>query len=257
VREQFRFRIGYRLLMSFAVVVGLGLAPLPSARAGFIVLASGTGGSLVSGQTYNETRGVDVTVLTSSDLLVTSMRLDDLSIGSAASALVGARIYDSSTNLLITSANTVITSSGSVFLPISATLTSGDSFRLAFYVETTPLFQGSGVFFDPDPAGLGGFPYIESQGILRINSAHSINTDSFPSNANIFVPQITVEATLLDAVPAPSSLVLLGLGAIALAAYGWRYQKPSTTEVAGSIVMVAPGAMPTALGEGVQGFKRA
>jgi hypothetical protein len=186
-----------------------------------IVLTSGTSGSTVFGQSYNETRGVDLTVLTSGNLGVTSMQLDGLSIGAASSALVGARIYDSGTTLLLASANTTIVSSGVVSLPIFANLSSGGTYRLAFYVETDPSQLGSGTFFDPNPPGSGGsFPYTESLGLLRINNAYSIVSDSFPSTQNFFVPQITVQAT---AVPEPSTVTLLGLGIVALC--GWRRRK--------------------------------
>ena len=208
-----------QLCLALAVVI-LG------AQASFatpIVLTSGTSGSLLIGQSYNETRGVDVTVLTSGALVVTSMQLDGLSIGTASSALVGARIYDSGTTLLLASAVTTISSNGVVSLPISANLSSGGTFRLAFYVETSPSSQGSGTVFDPAPSGSGGFPYTESLGLLRINNAYStISTDSFPSLSNIFVPQITVEAT---AVPEPSTLPLLGLGIVSLCGCGWRRRK--------------------------------
>lgn len=96
-----------QLCLALAVVI-LG------AQASFatpIVLTSGTSGSLMIGQSYNETRGVDVTVLTSGALVVTSMQLDGLRIGAASLAHVGARIYDSGTTLLLASADTTIGSS--------------------------------------------------------------------------------------------------------------------------------------------------
>jgi hypothetical protein len=205
------------LLLSFCAI---SLPAVRPASAVSIDLTSDTSGSLVSGQSFNETRGVDVTVLSPMDLIVTSMRLDGLIIGSP--ALVGARIYDSTTRLLIAAGNTTVIAGGPVSIPITATLISGDQFRLAFNVATVTPGTGSGTFFDPAPPGTGGFPYTESLGLLQINSAHSISTDSFPSNDNFFVPQITVEATI---VPEPDSITLLGLAAVSLVVWGWRKKR--------------------------------
>jgi len=181
-RDCFRFTVyekWVRYIFVGAIVIAL------SSRFAFgttIDLTSGTSGSLTGvAQSYNETRGVDVTVLSSSDLHVTSMTLDGLQGGGAISAFVGARIYNSSSSLLIASAGVTISSSGSVVVPISATLVAGGNYRVAFYVQTTPLSLASAYVFDPAPLGLGGFPYTETTGLLRINSPHQIATDSFPS----------------------------------------------------------------------------
>ena len=61
--------------------------------------------------------------------------------------------------------------------------------------------------FDPD-----SFPYTESTGTLDVNQAYSIASDSFPTNPNIFVPQITI------AVPEPDQLTLLVSGLLGLLA---------------------------------------
>ncbi|MGH7771675.1 MAG: SBBP repeat-containing protein, partial [Candidatus Binatia bacterium] len=164
----------------------------PSINVFTIQVISGTTGTVFGGQSFNETRGVDVSVLTSSNLLVLSMTLNGLNVGQP--TFVGARIYDSSTTVLIASADTTVVSSGPVTIPISATLVPGASYRLAFFVQAG--VSGSGDMFDPDPPGSGGFPYIESTGSLRLNSAHSIISDSFPKGPNIFVPMID-----LDVVP--------------------------------------------------------
>src|SRR5271170_7220420 len=97
-----------------AVVLALG-ADLASAQE-TINLTSGTGGSLTGvPQSYNETRGVDVTVLSGTDLLVESMTLVGFDgSGIATAAVLGARIYDTSTQLLIASADVTTSSIGPV-----------------------------------------------------------------------------------------------------------------------------------------------
>jgi hypothetical protein len=172
-----------------AVVVVAALAA--DAFAGSIHLTSGPAGTFMPGQSYNETRAVDVKVLSASAISVNAMRLDALSIGGATSATVGARVYDS-TSALIASADVVVTSGGSVTIPIAVTLASGSEHRIGFYVETNPLFQASATVFDPDPPSIGGFPYVESTGKLRIEAAWSVGSDSYPINMNTAVPEITL-----------------------------------------------------------------
>jgi len=94
---------------------------------------------------------------------------------------VGARVYDSSSTLLLASSHTIIFSSGPVTIPIFVTLLSGDDYRVAFYVATSPANQATGIYFDPDPPFVGGTPYNESLGFFTINNAHIISTDSFPN----------------------------------------------------------------------------
>jgi hypothetical protein len=160
-------------------------------------VTSGTSGSLTPvGQSYNETRAVDVTELSDLDFCITSMTLRGLGIGSATSAVVGARIYNTSDTSLVAQNSVTIFSGGTVTVPISATLVSGGIYRIGFYVETSPQSRGYGFFFDPDPPGLGGFPYTEATGLLRINNAYSIASDTFPANWNIYVPQMTFEGIL-------------------------------------------------------------
>jgi len=190
-----------KLRTRYAHVSGIGTALILLSNgpglADSIDVTSGTSGSLTPvPQSYNETRGVDVTVLSGLDLRITSMTLRGLYTGSAKSALVGARIYNSSNTSLLASASITISGGGTITVPISATLASGGNYRVGFYVETDPKWQGSGTLFDPDPPGLGGFPYIDATGVLRINNAYSIAADSFPSNWNIYVPPLELEAAL-------------------------------------------------------------
>jgi hypothetical protein len=160
------------------------------ARPTCLSLSADAPGTLVSGQSFNETRGVDVTVLSAADLAVSSMKLAGLNIGGATSALVGARIYDSASQVLVGAGEVTVTAGGSVTVPISATLVAGANYRVAFYVATTPASLGSGTFV----SNAGGFPFTEATGLLRINSAHAKPADVFPSNPNNAIPQICLQA---------------------------------------------------------------
>ena len=113
------------------------------------------------------------------------------------SGLAKAVIYDSNTQSLLASAQGTLTG-GTITLAISATLVSGDEYRIGFYG-----LLGSGTEFVPS------FPYTESSGLLRINSAWDIATDSFPVNSNLDVPEISLQVTQ---VPEPARLILLGAG---------------------------------------------
>jgi hypothetical protein len=204
-----------------AVVLALG-ADLASAQE-TINLTSGTGGSLTGvPQSFNETRGVDVTVLSGTDLLVESMTLAGFDgSGIATSAVLGARIYNTGTQLLIASADVTTSSVGPVTVPISATLVSGGDYRVAFFAVTTPPNHGEATLFDPD--GLNYLtPYTEADGLMRINGAYDIATDSFPSNPNVFVPQISL---LVVPVPEPGSMALLGIGLLGVLDFRRRFRK--------------------------------
>jgi hypothetical protein len=142
------------------------------------------------GQSYNETRAVDVTVLSSSDLSVEGMVLDGYRLNGTGSAVVGARIYDSSTNALVSTSSDVNLSGPSILVPISvpvsATLVSGRNYRIGFYAMGNPQSPSSGDFFLPS------FPYTESTGLFRINSGWDVGADAFPQTPNLAAPRVTI-----------------------------------------------------------------
>ncbi len=161
-------------------------------HAQMIDLTSG-GAGVVTGvpQSYNETRGVDVTVL-ASPVNITSMTLHRFCSGGANdSGFVGARIYNSATQALLFSHDTVVHPmyDDSVAIPVSYTLSAGQSYRISFscYGYGNNNNSGSGFMYQPT------FPYNDSGNLLQINSAHAGTVNTFPNNVNIFVPFITLK----------------------------------------------------------------
>jgi hypothetical protein len=163
-----------------------------------IFLDSGVSGSTTINQSYNENRGVDVTVLSPQDLLVTSMTLS----GIGGTGTAEAEIYNSNTQALIASASGTLTG-GTITLSISAILQTGSEYRIAYGGN---LRSGNG--FLPST-----FPYTETSGLLRINGSWDGSVGSFPNTPNFEVPEISLNAT---AVPEPATLALLGISAAAL-----------------------------------------
>jgi hypothetical protein len=156
-------------------------------------LVSGATGTAIQGQSYSETRAVDVTVLSPSDLAVERMVLDGYLLYAGCTAVVGARIYDSSTNALVSTSSDVNLSGPSIAIPISipvsATLVSGRNYRIGFSALGNP--SSSGNFFVPS------FPYTESTGLFRINSAWDDAPDAFPQVPNLFAPRVTIRTRSL------------------------------------------------------------
>jgi hypothetical protein len=148
------------------------------------------------GQSYNETRALDVTVLYPSALAVEHITLDGYRLLGTGTALVGARIYASSTNALVSSSQDVTISGPSVdvpiTIPVSAALSSGARYRIGFYVMGNPPAPSGADVFQP-----ASFPYSDQSGRFRINSTHSVGADAFPQGANAFAPRVTVRTHLL------------------------------------------------------------
>ena len=149
-------------------------------------------GTLTPGQSFNETRAADVTVLSNGPETVRSLTLRGLSIGGATSAQVGARIYNLSGTLLA-SANATITASATVTIPISATLAPGNTYRIGFYVQTNPTGTGNAAVLAVTGATLTSFPaYTDPTGRFKVVAAWDSSGDVFPTNSDIFLPQMTV-----------------------------------------------------------------
>jgi uncharacterized delta-60 repeat protein len=208
------------------VVAGALVLSARLAVAATINLDSGGSGSFTPGQTYNETRAADVTVLSPLNLQVTSMTLSGIN----GSGLAKAVIYDANTQSLLASAQGTL-SGGTITLAISATLLSGNEYRIGFYGQLT-----SGTVFQPS-----SFPYVESSGLLRINSAWESVTDGFPANSNLEVPEVSLQVTqaqpapgFLDPTFAGSGLSRIGFGGGQAFAHAAAVQSDSKLVMGGS-----------------------
>jgi hypothetical protein len=148
----------------------------------------GSGGFTGVGQSFNESRGIDVTVLSTVGIQITSMTLNQFNVSFDGMAVVGARIYNSATSALLYSHDTTVYNIyyGPVSMPVSFLLVPGQSYRIGFYCSGTNS-DNSAIMFQPTV-----FPYIESTNVLRINHAYSLLADAFPSGVNIFVPMVSL-----------------------------------------------------------------
>lgn len=205
----------YRGLSQFFAAIAVFI--LGSGMAGASIytinMESGTTGTVFGGQSYNETRAVDVTVLSPLDLGVSSMTLSGINGTGTADAV----IYNSNTHALVASASGTLTG-GTITLAISATLISGDEYRIGFYG-----LLGSGTEFEPSGWTISNeTPYTESNGLLKINSAWDLASNAFPTNPNLFVPEISMQVT---PVPEPGTPALAGLGLLLMLLYFKRTWK--------------------------------
>ena len=189
-----------KVMKSICLIFCLSHVP---AHAAIVDLTSGTTGTLNLNQSFNETRAAEITVLSPSNLSVSSMTLNEFNLTIAGT--VGARIYNES-GLLLASADTAVGvgSDQSITIPISATLVSGQSYRAGFFISAG-IDGGSGDMFAP-----ATFPYTETNGLFEITGAFSLPSDAFPANTNIFIP--TMMGLNVSAVPIPSAIWLFGSG---------------------------------------------
>ena len=166
-----------------------------------INLASGTTGTTTGvAQSFNETRGVDVTVVAHADISLISMTLNGFFCGQGgtATAYVGARIYDINTAQLLASGMDTVSNvyGGSVTVQIPFVLLANASYRLCFFCGgPNPPTTNAATEFIPQ-----AFPYFESTNSLQISHAYAYPADTMPSNYNIMVPLITLhtKTTELD-----------------------------------------------------------
>lgn len=172
-----------RKIIQVLVTIGLLSSPLMAQ----IIDTSGMAGSITGvGQSYNESRSIEVKVLTSYDIHLTEMILYHFNIGNQDTiGTVNARIFSSSTHALLYSRDTTLHTGAQqiVNMPVSFTLMPDSIYRIGFYCGSPTNNGNSANMWFPN-----SFPYFESQGILEILGAYDIAQDVFPAYVNEFAP---------------------------------------------------------------------
>lgn len=162
-----------------------------SAFAQVDLTAGGSGTTTFVDQSFNETRGVDITVL-SSDIHMTGITLRRLKVSSA-TGFVGLRIYNSTTQALLLKKDSVVQTmqDDSVAFSVSFVLKKGEQYRISFhcydYYNPGASNSCSGYMYVPN------FPYTEASKHLMINGAYQNVADTFPGNVNLFMPFIAMK----------------------------------------------------------------
>lgn len=197
--------------------LGLALSTLTAlASAQDPVQSNLTTGALPSGliAPFSGTHGLDVTVLGLEDRITESLTVVDITLGGAATASLGARIYEVSTGRLIACTQKTVHASGApqtVTVPIVATLEAGQDYRLAFNLFTATLPLPTAIMFLPS-----GLPYTESTGAFRINGLYSAVGDDYPTTSTLAAPHVIVQhrKDAIDSmlVPNPTSVLYSGQG---------------------------------------------
>lgn len=155
-------------------------------------ITSGTTGTLVLGQDFGGlTRRVDVTVLGSNDLSFTTLSVWGINIGISGLTSITAMIYDGGG--FLEDSQTLTMGNGDdqgVIFGIVATLMAGTTYSL--YVQLDAGTGNTGNFCDPDPPTAGGFPYVESNGVLEVEGAY-VGPSPGALTPDDLVPQIDLE----------------------------------------------------------------
>ncbi len=158
--------------------------------------SGGAGTTTAVPQSFNETRGVDITVLANPLLLNTATLHRFCTGGVNDSGYVSIRIYDPSNQSLLFNHDTVVHPlyDDSVAIPVYFMLNAGQHYRLSFscYGYGNNHNSGSGFMYQPT------FPYNDAGNKVQVNSAHGGNVNTYPASPNIFVPFITLR---YDAAP--------------------------------------------------------
>jgi hypothetical protein len=133
------------------------------------------------------TWAADVTVLGTSDQHIGWVTMAEVNV--AGSTVIGARIYDSNSHALIASADVPVGAGNYqvITVPISAPLAAGGTYRVGVFAPSgSPSISAD--LLDPSPPFAGGFPYVESRGLFRVDGGYEAVSDSFPATSSDLIP---------------------------------------------------------------------
>jgi hypothetical protein len=174
---------------------------------------------LLPSQSFNETRGINITPLV--DFQIDSITLDGFSLIDSEPAPGGWRIYDSNSATLLASVDTILIEQ-TVTSPLNFIFTQGNNYRISFFAGGQ---NNSGTFaISPDPFG-NPTPFVVN-GLIQVRGAFQSNEDAFPNNDNLAFPLISFTGEPVSdstSVPEPSSL--LGLLAVGVVGIGSALKK--------------------------------
>jgi len=142
------------------------------------------GGVLMNGQSFNETRALEVTPV-GADAIVSQLILDGLNVPNGGK--VGARIYAVSSQSLIASGDVNVGSGANqqVIVNVAATLAAGKSYMVGFFVEAAQ--TASATLFLPS-----SLPY--SSGAFNVSAIRELAADGYPVNVNQGAPKVTIQS---------------------------------------------------------------
>ncbi len=159
-----------------------------------IDLSFGVQGSITGyPQSFNESRGVDIKVLSPVDIHMVSMTLGGFYTSTNPTAWVCPRVYDPVTGVLLASGNDTIPSwmGTDITVPVAYTLKAGQTYRVGFYCYG-PAEENGAFMFEPHT-----MPYNDQYNLVQVTHAYSYAADTIPVYTNIFVPLITINASNL------------------------------------------------------------
>jgi hypothetical protein len=169
---------------------------------------------LLPSQSFNETRGINITPLV--DFQIDSITLDGFSLIDSEPAPGGWRIYDSNSATLLASVDTILIEQTS-YLTLNFIFTQGNNLPHIFFCGRARQFWT----FAISPAPFGNFiPFVVNE-LIQVNGAFSTIEDAFPNNDNLALPLISLTGEpVLDSTSVPEPNSLLGLLAVSVFSIG-------------------------------------
>jgi len=152
-------------------------------------------GTLSGDASFNDTRAIEVGIVSPAALNVNAMTLREFSVSEGGSGSFGARIYDSRSGILLASSEAAVSSGldQSITISIAARLDPGHTYRVGFFSSVGGSGSANGT--DVDPAGDALTSYFERTGLMHIDGIFQSNTDAFPTTRYPLLPYVSLDVT--------------------------------------------------------------